>query len=127
MFPEPAATIISRALETEDELRQRGGATGQTVMQTFMVEVSLPEELRERFDARVREHGGDQGEYVREVLERDLRTEVPHVGMTFREILAPAQAGFVAAGMTDEELSEFVEAEVREYRAERRARESGGR
>ena len=34
------------------------------------------------------------------------------------------EAGFAASGMSDEELSEFVEAEVKQYRAERRARES---
>jgi len=89
---------------------------------TFTIEVSLPDELLERFDARVEEYGGDQGKYVREVLERDLRAETPHRGMTFREIFAPSAEGFTAAGMSDDEFADAVEAEVKSYRAERRAR-----
>lgn len=92
-------------------------------METISVELSLPDDLREQFEARVQAHGGDQGRYIREVVERDLRGEVPLSGMTFREIFAPAQEGFAATGMTDEGLSEFVEAEVKAYRAERQARE----
>jgi len=95
-------------------------------MVTFSVELTLSDELRERFDARVREHGGNLCDYLREVLERDLRAEPVHPGMSFREIFERSQAGFTESGMTDEELSEFVEAEVKQYRAERRARESRG-
>jgi hypothetical protein len=87
------------------------------------VEVSIPDDLRERFDARVREHGGDQAQYVREVLERDLRVEAPHRERTFCDIFGPSQEGFAATGMSDEALSDFVEAEVKTYRAERRERE----
>jgi hypothetical protein len=96
--------------------------TGRDRVHALTIEVNLPDDLRERFEARVREHGGDQGQYFRNLLERDLRVETPHPGMTFREIFAPSQEGFAATGMTDEELSDFVEAEVKAYRAERRAR-----
>ena len=41
---------------------------------------------------------------------------------TWHEIVAPLQADFDESGMTDEELSEFIEAEVAAYRAERRAK-----
>lgn len=95
-------------------------------MHTFSVDLSIPDELRERFDARVRAHGGDQGEYVREVLERDLRAEAPHQERTFREIFAPSQEGFASTKMSDEALSDFVEAEVKAYRAERRETERRG-
>jgi hypothetical protein len=47
----------------------------------------------------------------------------PLADKTFREIFAPTQAGFDQTGMTDEELSDFLEAEVKAYRAERRANE----
>jgi hypothetical protein len=96
---------------------------GRCAMRSITVEVSLPEELLEQFDARVQAHGGDQARYVREVLERDLRGKPPHGEMTFREIFAPSQEGFVATGMSDEALADAVEAEVRVYRAERRAQE----
>jgi hypothetical protein len=48
---------------------------------------------------------------------------IPHAGMTFTEILAPLQQDFEATGMTDEELGEFIDAEIKAHRAERRARE----
>jgi hypothetical protein len=95
-------------------------------MHTFSVEVRLPDELREQFEARVRAYGGNEEDYLREVVVRDLRSEPPHPGMTFREIFAPSQAGFSNSETTDDELAEFVEAEVKQYRAERRTREARG-
>jgi hypothetical protein len=45
---------------------------------------------------------------------------------TFQEILSSSQLGFDQTGMTDDELSEFLEAEVKAYRAERRAKRERG-
>ena len=42
---------------------------------------------------------------------------------TFSEIFMPTLAGFQATGLTDDELSEAIEAEVKAYRAERRLSE----
>jgi hypothetical protein len=87
-----------------------------------MIQISgIPGELLRRLDERVRERGSDRSEYICEVLEKELAEETPHAGMTFREIFAPSQDGFDQSGMTDEELSDFIEAEVKTYRAERRA------
>ena|SRR5579872_1282788 len=52
--------------------------------------------------------------------------ESSSAGMTFRQIFAPSQAGFDQTGMSENELSDFLEAEVKAYRAERRAREQQG-
>ncbi len=93
-------------------------------MPTITVKVEIPEELREQFAARVRAHGGDQSGYIREVLERELRTPSPDPQMTFREIFAPAEEGFQATGMSEEDLVEFTEEEIKRYRAERRMREA---
>ena len=41
-------------------------------MQTINIEVSIPEELRQRFEARIKAHGGDTRQYVQEVIARDL-------------------------------------------------------
>jgi hypothetical protein len=43
--------------------------------------------------------------------------------MTFAEILEPLQQDFEATCMTDEELGEFIDAEIKAHRAERRIRE----
>ena len=64
--------------------------------------------------------------YVREVLERDLKREVPHPEMTFQELLALASGLSPADQMTDEELAEFAEAEVKAHRAERRVESTRG-
>jgi hypothetical protein len=100
--------------------------TRRSAQHTFTVDVCIPSDLRERFDARVREYGGDPEKYIREVLERDLRAEAPHHEMTFREIFAPSQQGFTGTGMSEEALSDFVEVDVKTYRAERRERELHG-
>lgn len=108
------------------QVPEKEAVIGRYPMHTFTVEVTLPDELRERFDARVQEHGGDHARYIREVLERDLTGGLPHQEMTFREIFAPSQEGFAATGLSDEELAEAVEAEVKAYRAARREREPLG-
>ena|SRR5579871_4359412 len=41
-------------------------------MQTFTIEVSIPDELRQQFEARLKAHGGDTRQYVQEVIARDL-------------------------------------------------------
>jgi hypothetical protein len=95
--------------------------TENGMMHSLTVEVRIPDELRERFEARVREHGGNEGEYLSGLLERDLRAEVPHAGMTFHKLLSLASGPSPADAMTDEELAEFAEAEVKAYRAEKRS------
>ena len=52
--------------------------------------------------------------------------EQPHAEMTFWQIFVPSQAGFDQTEMTNDELSDFLEAEVKAYRAERRAKEQAG-
>ena len=41
-------------------------------MQTFTIEVSIPDDLRLRFEARLKAHGGDTRQYVQEVIAKDL-------------------------------------------------------
>jgi len=93
-------------------------------MAALTVEVTIPEELRDRFEARVQAHGGDQGDYLRDLLTRDLNGgSTPPRPMTFDEIFAGAEEGFAESGMTEEQLAKLAEAEVAAYRAERRARQ----
>lgn len=49
--------------------------------------------------------------------------EAPHADMTFAQILAPLQQDFEESGMTDEELGDLIDAELKACRAERQARE----
>jgi hypothetical protein len=90
-------------------------------MHTVTVEVRIPDDLRERFDVRVRQHGGDEGRYLQEVLERDLRAEAPQPDMTLRELLSLASGPSPADHLSEEGLVEFAEAEVKALRAEKRS------
>lgn len=46
-----------------------------------------------------------------------------HNQQLFDEVFGPLQKGFEESGMTDDELGEFIDAEIATYRAERRAKE----
>lgn len=50
------------------------------------------------------------------------KEKAPQKEETFEEICAMLQADFDASGMTDDELGELIDAEIKEYRAERRAK-----
>lgn len=41
-------------------------------MQTFTVEVAIPDELKNRFESRLEMHGGDAARYIQEVIVKDL-------------------------------------------------------
>ncbi len=41
-------------------------------MQTINIEVAIPDELKQRFEARLRTYGGDTHKYVQDVIARDL-------------------------------------------------------
>lgn len=42
---------------------------------------------------------------------------------TFEEVFGPLQQGFEASGLTEEEVGEFVDTEIKAYRAERQTKE----
>ncbi|SRR6266567_7309946 len=88
---------------------------------THTIEVRIPDDLLQRLDERVRIRGGDRSDYIKEVLEKDLRG-APPAHMTFAELLSLASAPSPAGEMSDEELTRFAEDEVRALRAEK----SGG-
>ena len=57
-----------------------------------------------------------------ELLLPEKATDAPKKEETFAEILAMVQEDFDASGMTDDELGEMIDAEIKAYRAERRAK-----
>ena len=87
---------------------------------TQVIEVSLPDDLLKRIDERVRKRGGDRSHLIQEFIERGLREEeTPHADMTFAEILKPAHEYTRQMGYTEEEIGDFVDDEIKAYRAER--------
>ena len=85
------------------------------------IEVSLPDDLVKRVDQRVRERGTDRDRAIQELIERGLKQDAfPQAGMTVAELLSRAAGPSPADAMSDEELSQFIDGEIREYRAEKR-------
>lgn len=93
-------------------------------MHTYTIEVTgIPEDLLQRLDKWMREQGRDRSQFIREIIEEKLQEkEKPNSEKTFAEILAPLQQDFEATGMTDAELGDFVDAEIKAHRSERRAK-----
>lgn len=81
----------------------------------------IPPEMAEALDERARHNGKSVEEYVRALIETDLLAS-----RSFDEILAPVRKGFADSGMSEEELTDFIESEVKAYRAEKRTRKADG-
>jgi hypothetical protein len=94
---------ITLAAETEEKLRQRAAASGQTLEA-----------------------------YLQQLVEREARSgngtpapgTAPRTSPTFDAILAPVRKGFEESGMTEEELTELFE-EAREETWQERQRTKG--
>src|SRR5437016_4174473 len=90
-------------------------------MDTEIIEIRVPDDLLKQIDERARERGGDRGRLILELIQKGLkRTEPPHAEMTFADLLAYGEGPSPADVMTDDEVAEFAEAEVKAYRAEKR-------
>ena len=85
--------------------------------------IAIRETLYERLSTLASHRGQKVEEVADEILTQTLERTALQSGMTFSEIFAPLQQDFEESGMSDEELSEFVEAEVKAYRAEQRVQE----
>lgn len=86
---------------------------------TQTIEVRVPDELLKQIDERAR--GGDRGGLILKWIEKGLKSEEPpHSKMTFAELLARAEGPSPADEMTEDELAEFAEAEIKACRAEKR-------
>ncbi len=80
------------------------------------VKLSLTSEEERMLVARAAEKGQDVANYVRALVEEDLKQSP-----TFSQILAPIHEDFRQSGMTDQELDTLLEDELTEVRKERAA------
>jgi predicted transcriptional regulator len=85
---------------------------------TLSVNVRLSPDLARTIDILARERGQDRASFIASFLQEQLDGPVP----TFEELVAPVHEDFREGGMTEEELDEFLEQEIRDARAERKAR-----
>ena len=80
------------------------------------VKLSLTPEEERMLVARATEKGQDVANYLRALVEEDLKQSP-----TFSQILAPIHEDFRRSGMTDQELETLLEGELAEVRKERAA------
>ena len=78
--------------------------------------LDLPKPLLARLAQKAQDAGTDVASYVTHMIE--MHAAKP----TLKELSGPVYQQFLASGMTDEELGEFLEKAKHEMRADRRAR-----
>ncbi len=81
------------------------------------IKVDFPPATLERLQAEAQASGKDVETFVREAVEQKLAGRKK----TFAEILKPIHDAVEASGMTEQDVDEFLEGEVRAARAERQA------
>ena len=81
------------------------------------IQVEFPPATLERLQAEARASGKDVETFVREAVEQKLARRK----RTFADILKPIQDAVDASGMSEQDVDELLESELRATRAERRA------
>lgn len=94
--------------------------------------IPIREELYQRLSAIATSRGTSPEEVADELLTRTLERHPgggngadsaaprPGADSSFAEIFAPLEQDFMDSGMTEEQLGELIDSEVRAFRAERR-------
>jgi hypothetical protein len=82
-----------------------------------VLNVPVPEEVASRLQVRARDEGVD----VLTLASRSLTRE--SLRPLLRDVLKPVQDAFAQSGMSDDDLSEFLEAEKHEMRGVRYGRD----
>lgn len=78
--------------------------------------INLDKPVEDRISEKARDAGLDVAAYIKQVVESHAAKP------TLKELSGELYQQFVASGMTDDELGEFLERAKHEMRAERRAR-----
>lgn len=87
-------------------------------MQTATLEITgIPLELFKALGEKAQQKGKSPAALVRELIEVEVLA-----APSFDEILAPVRQGFKESGMTGEEAETFLADQLRQHRAERRAK-----
>lgn len=86
-------------------------------MQTTTLEITdIPLEIFKALGEKARQKGKSPAALVRELIEVEVLA-----AQSFDEILAPIRQGFKESGMTGEQAEAFLEDQLQQHRAERRA------
>jgi hypothetical protein len=81
------------------------------------IKVDFPPATLERLQAEAQASGKDVETFVREAVEQKLARRT----RTFAEILKPIQDAVDASGMSEQEVDELLEGELRATRAQRQS------
>ena len=87
-------------------------------MQTTTLEITdIPLEIFKALGEKAQQKGKSPAAFVRELIEVEVLA-----AQSFDEILAPIRQGFKESGMTGEQAEAFLEDQLRQHRAEQRAK-----
>ena len=79
------------------------------------VVLELEPEVEEKLKKRASARGTGLNEYLVSVLKKHA-----NISRTLDDVLAPARKNFADSGMTEDELAELVDREIKAVRAERK-------
>jgi hypothetical protein len=87
------------------------------------IHITLTPEEERKLAELARARGKDPATHAHDVVTAYLNSAVQGGTKSFEEILAPIWAGWGQSGMTDGEVDDLLEQEIREVRSERRRSE----
>jgi hypothetical protein len=94
---------------------------------THTIEISgISDDLLDKLDKRAKGHGRKREEFARYLLERGLDQDQQQ-NQSLLEILKPIHDETERMGLSDEDIGEFVDEQIRLHRAEKRARQAAER
>lgn len=85
------------------------------------VVLDLPPEQETRLEQKAQRRGTDIPTYIRSLIQRDLEAAA-----LLEEVLEPFRRGFEKSGLSEPELSDLIDSELKAHRAEKRAAELRG-
>ncbi len=86
-------------------------------MDTMTITINLPEDVGTALVDKAKKSGRESAEYAEYIITREVNRP------SLDEILAPIREGFKKSGMTESELENLIDREIKTMRAEKRVKD----
>lgn len=83
-------------------------------MDTMTLTINLPKDVGTAVEKKAKLSGRDSAEFIEDLIAREVNRP------SLDEILAPIREGFKKSGMTESELEDLIDSEIKAMRAEKR-------
>jgi len=88
-------------------------------METSTLTIHLPKDISVELAKKAKSSGKNVAEYVEDLVSKQVKRP------SLDNILSPIRDGFEKSGMSEAELEQLIDREVKAVRAERRSRRNG--